>query len=312
MQRWKLKQKIFAIASRLPGGSGLYRFLTNQILHSQKHAPWKWCQWFREHILLCRRHAGIDPYSADFWVIDPGWTIAPLILLYLTTDGTIIATDHQNRLRRVYNTVSRETILDNLYTVGKEHRIAPEKLSWLRDLSGLASPQRISRETGIIRKAPFSPTAASANNKTFRPADNSLDIILSMGTLEHYTPEQLGSFIAIMHRSLKPGGAVSHIIDHRDHFWHADKSIIPWEHLKYSPEEWKKLAGNSFAYCNRLLQSDYLKLFREAGFQIVYTGSKPYPKHAAPVKREALHPDYQQVSEQDLHATVSHIIAIRN
>jgi len=36
----------------------------------------------------------------------------------------------------------------------------------------------------------------------------------------------------------------------------------------YSEKEWNKIAGNEFAYCNRLRASDYLALFKEAGVDI--------------------------------------------
>ncbi|MBW1673989.1 MAG: hypothetical protein JRJ45_10175, partial [Deltaproteobacteria bacterium] len=36
----------------------------------------------------------------------------------------------------------------------------------------------------------------------------------------------------------------------------------------YSEKEWGKIAGNEFAYCNRLRASDYLALFKEIGFDV--------------------------------------------
>jgi predicted fused transcriptional regulator/phosphomethylpyrimidine kinase len=54
-----------------------------------------------------------------------------------------------------------------------------------------------------------------------------------------------------------------------DHFQHQDKSISSINFLRYSDEEWEKIAGNQFAYCNRMRASDYLALFREAGFDVL-------------------------------------------
>jgi len=53
-----------------------------------------------------------------------------------------------------------------------------------------------------------------------------------------------------------------------DYFQHQDKSITGINFLRYSEKEWDKIAGNQFAYCNRLRASDYLVLFREAGFDV--------------------------------------------
>jgi len=70
-----------------------------------------------------------------------------------------------------------------------------------------------------------------------------------------------------MSERLMPSFAI-HFIDLSDHFKHQDKSITSINFLRYSDEEWDKIAGNEFVYCNRLRASDYLVLFKEAGFDI--------------------------------------------
>lgn len=54
-----------------------------------------------------------------------------------------------------------------------------------------------------------------------------------------------------------------------NHFQHQDKSITKINFLRYSDEKWKRIAGNQFAYYNRLSISDYLALFKEAGFDVI-------------------------------------------
>jgi hypothetical protein len=39
--------------------------------------------------------------------------------------------------------------------------------------------------------------------------------------------------------------------------------------LRFTEEEWLRLAGNEFAYCNRLRVSDYLALFKELDFSVL-------------------------------------------
>ena len=55
-----------------------------------------------------------------------------------------------------------------------------------------------------------------------------------------------------------------------DHFQHQDKSITSINFLRYSEKEWDKIAGNQFAYCNRLRVSDYFALFKEVGFDVCH------------------------------------------
>lgn len=53
-----------------------------------------------------------------------------------------------------------------------------------------------------------------------------------------------------------------------DQFQHEARSITSINFLRYSEKEWDKIAGNEFAYCNRLRASDYLALFKSSGFDV--------------------------------------------
>ena len=39
--------------------------------------------------------------------------------------------------------------------------------------------------------------------------------------------------------------------------------------MKFSESEWNSIAGNDFAYCNRLRHSDYCQIFKNNHFSIV-------------------------------------------
>lgn len=69
-------------------------------------------------------------------------------------------------------------------------------------------------------------------------------------------------------RILKKDGTAIHFIDLSDHFQHQNKSITSINFLRYSEKGWDNIAGNEFAYCNRLRASDYLALFEESGFDV--------------------------------------------
>jgi len=45
------------------------------------------------------------------------------------------------------------------------------------------------------------------------------------------------------------------------HFQHQDNSISRINFIRFSDNEWTNIAGNQFAYCNRLRVNDYLNLF---------------------------------------------------
>ena len=59
----------------------------------------------------------------------------------------------------------------------------------------------------------------------------------------------------------------SHEIDLSDHYSHFDKSIGPYNFLKFSERVWS-LFNNRLLYQNRLRASDYRKLFVESSWHI--------------------------------------------
>jgi hypothetical protein len=67
---------------------------------------------------------------------------------------------------------------------------------------------------------------------------------------------------------LAPRGVAVHLIDPSDHFQHTDASITKINFLRFTETDWRSIAGNHFAYCNRLRASDYARLFSEAGFSM--------------------------------------------
>ena len=70
-------------------------------------------------------------------------------------------------------------------------------------------------------------------------------------------------------RILKPTSIAIYFVDLSDHFQHRDRSITRINFLRYSDDEWAKIAGKQFAYCNRLRASDYFKLFSDCHFQVL-------------------------------------------
>jgi SAM-dependent methyltransferase len=100
--------------------------------------------------------------------------------------------------------------------------------------------------------------------------DASVDYHISTTVFEHIPKEDIARILKEAKRILKDDGVALHFIDLSDHFQHQNKSITTINFLKYSEEEWVKIAGNEFAYCNRLRASDYFALFKEVGFDVCH------------------------------------------
>ena len=112
---------------------------------------------------------------------------------------------------------------------------------------------------------------APANAANTNLLNNSIDYHVSTNVLEHIPYEVVRNIFIEAKRILKDKGIAIHFIDMSDHFQHQDSSISRINFLRFSDDEWSYIAGNQFAYCNRLRATDYLNLFNEIGFDIIHT-----------------------------------------
>lgn len=104
--------------------------------------------------------------------------------------------------------------------------------------------------------------------RTLPFAAHSIDYYLSVSVFEHIPPQFLKAILQESKRVLTKSGLCLHIVDPSDHFSHADQSICTVNFLQYDEKQWQKLAGNKFAYHNRLRVYDYLELFDDVGLKI--------------------------------------------
>lgn len=98
--------------------------------------------------------------------------------------------------------------------------------------------------------------------------DQSVDIAMSIETLEHIAREDIALIFRELRRILRPTGIAVMKIDYGDHYAGFDRSITPFNFLRYSDDDWAPFQSR-FQYVNRLRHSEYLDLFSSAGFDIV-------------------------------------------
>jgi len=108
---------------------------------------------------------------------------------------------------------------------------------------------------------------APADAARTRLSGRSIDIQISYTVFEHIPRNVLRDILLETNRLLAPGGFALHHIDPSDHFSHEDRSILPINFLKYSDTEWARLAGNQFAYHNRMRASEFADLYSECGHE---------------------------------------------
>ena len=147
---------------------------------------------------------------------------------------------------------------------------------------------------GIIYLAPHRVTAA----------DMEVECSCSNEVLEHVPPDQLVELLAGL-RAVTTG-LTTHSIDYSDHFARSDGSISRLNFLRYSDEQWRPFNSGK-QYVNRLRHSDYLRLFREAGFAIVEESSALGEPPRDVIDNIA--PQFRHYEPNDLFAIKGRIIA---
>lgn len=130
--------------------------------------------------------------------------------------------------------------------------------------------------------------------------DDSADLIYSISVLEHVRDPAFA--YSEMYRVLQPGGLCSHIIDLRDHH-HAE----PLDFLRYSDALWRRMAGRSAGWTNRLRASDHLRAIEAARLEIA--SYEPRTIETAPTA-ESLDRRFRSKDATDLR-TVAMILVLR-
>ncbi len=104
--------------------------------------------------------------------------------------------------------------------------------------------------------------------------DESFDIIVSAGALEHMPSTELTKLSDEFYRLLKPGGYTIHSINLTDHLYLYDKSVSPKKYLMFSDTVWESFFENKVQYFNRVQRPEWLNLFKKSGFELIEEDSE--------------------------------------
>jgi len=131
-----------------------------------------------------------------------------------------------------------------------------------------------------------------------------IDIVLSRFVLEHVTPADLSAIHKKLYESLPDNVLILHLISPSDHRAHSDGSLSLYDFLKYSKKEWDNIQ-TKFDYHNRLRLPNYLDIFEDAGFEILfveYDKASENEEKYRKFKELEIHPDFKKYTEEELSA----------
>lgn len=262
--RWQRKAAIARICSRLPFGDAIYaqgqkRFGRLRVDPRKRLAmQTEMCRWLRE--------SGRPVEGARFFEVGTGHVPVVPIGFFLAGAAATVTVDLNRRVDWALTGATLQWMADHHQWLGELYlpAIVPTEIFEAR----LALLQRTCRDpheflnaAGIRYLAP-----QDAAQTSLEP--HSIDCHYSVTVLEHIPEPVLRAILREASRLLAPRGVALHFIDPSDHFQHQDSSITAINFLRYSAEEWRRLSGNRFAYCNRLRASDFLALVEDLGFGI--------------------------------------------
>jgi hypothetical protein len=268
--KWWAKSAIQAALSRMPYGESLnHRLQIWNGFYERFH-------WSVENNVrhLCNLARTVEEFGGRMEgcsaiEVGTGWT--PTLPIGLHLLGAEVHTyDHMRHLR-IANLKKVVDLYPEFFpriseSLGIEQTVLQQRLSGFRRAEKEPLRDCLS-EAGIHYHAP----ADAAN--TGLPA-NSVDLYFSIAVLEHVSKADVERMGVESHRVLKAGGLSYHHIGLHDHLAETDSAATKINFLKFSDSTWQILGQNRIQFHNRLRQSEFVEIFKDAGFEILLCQSE--------------------------------------
>ena len=268
MPHWMIKSAIHRAISVLPRSHRWNELFQTYVTRSLELSP----NGFEDRLRFCRRHLEhffeAQPQRREnFSALDvgTGWFPVGPIGLYLCGASEIWTFDIAPLLRR-----SRLLLLLGYFNEYDQKGVLKNFLPWVQ--SDRMAQLRTAIESGenespeaLLNKLKIHALVRDAQNTGLKPG--SIDLFVSTTVLQYIPIEALKGIFAEFKRLASPNAVMSHYIDLYDQFSVFDRSITPFNFLRYSTNRWKWLRSPLIPL-NRLRISDYRALHGSAGFAI--------------------------------------------
>lgn len=297
---------MLAAFGRLPGGPALYRRLTRHWLGTQATHVDKLQRVLPGYLETWHAH-GLDVEAAAIWIHEPGYTpFWPFACHLLTGTGGVHTNGEARMLHRYVATAANQAAtmtLPGADSVDRRRLVAAQR--WADTLDEALDAVGATVHEGVDPSRVPLP-------------DASADLCHSGGTLEHYRPRQLLRFLRECARVVRPGGLISHVIDHRDHLRHADPSWPFLQHQAWSNAVYGIVFDHPLGYHNRMPPSHVAQQFHDAGLDLIDVRRMSLPSRAyvddptrgeAGISRDRLARRFRNLSEPDRHTAAAHYLA---
>jgi SAM-dependent methyltransferase len=285
--RWLAKATLQRGLGALPQGEQLNYVFQRRVLRSlpagDKALQQKLAR-ARQHVEAYREHGPGTPLrEACFYEFGAGWDLA-IPLAYATLG------------------VGRQVLVDIRPSARVE--LVNDSIASFELGAPVASLDELESRFGIRYLAP-------CDARDTGLPEGSVDFVSSTDTCEHIPGADLALIFRESRRLLRPGGAFSCRIDLQDHYAYFDRSLSRYNFLRYSDRTWS-IVNSPLHHQNRLRSPDYLRLVRDAGFELVVERpSGPSDEGREELRSLPLAERFRSYSEDDLGVTVLSFVAVR-
>jgi SAM-dependent methyltransferase len=299
--RWEVKALTQQALSHVPRGERLNYALQRRVLHTLpasdeafRRKANRAFQHFDAFVELGPRRPVAD---AVFYEFGAGWDLAVQLVYWALGVERQTVVDIRPIMRI-------ELVND---TIAKLARLSDE---WDRDLrspgaADLSGVEDLRERFGITYLAPRDARATGLRAE-------SLDFVSSTDTAEHIPGDDLRAILVECRRLLKPDGLLSYRADLEDHYARARGGVSRYNFLRYSDRRWA-VFNPPLHYQSRLRYPDYVRITREAGFEIVREQvSRPSEQDLAALRALHVADRFRSYSVEELGVRGVTIVATRS
>lgn len=134
----------------------------------------------------------------------------------------------------------------------------------------------------------------------------SVDLVFTHGVLEHFPPALLAKVSTEFRRLCHRSSVMSHFVGMADQFAFFDKSITPFNNMRYSTRVWRWLDSPIIPQ-NRLRTPDYIDAFTNAGFEVLVR--EDIIGEMSDLARIRVAPEFRRYTQDDLRVLWSWLIS---
>jgi len=269
MPSWLLKTTVHHVLKALPHPEWWNGLMQRHVTRGLQLEPYGE---FLDKLVACRQHfrnyLSYSTKPADrFSVIEVGTGWFPIIPIGLHLCGAkeVLTFDIARLLQRDTFAMVVEYFCQFART-GELYRVLPEaRVDLVSEFIRLAHSSKNLSPIEFLKCLRIRPVLGDV--RALPVEDKSVDLVFSHGVLEHFPLQFLTQATAEFYRVCADSSIMSHFIGIKDQFSSFDHSITQFNNLRYSERAWQWLDSPIIPQ-NRLRVSDYIHVFRNAGFEV--------------------------------------------